>query len=70
MTAIASDLGCRGERGQGLVEYGLILGLIAILIVTIFVTFEGIVDIGGSASGSLSDQGIGRSQGSLSAGIY
>ena len=60
----------RGERGQGLVEYGLILGLISILIVTIFVAFEGVVDIGGDASGSLSDEGIGRAAASLSAGVY
>lgn len=61
---------CREMSGQGLVEYGLILGLIAILVVTIFVTFEGVVDIGGDSSGSLSNEGIGRAQGSLSSGIY
>lgn len=56
--------------GQGLVEYGLILGLIAILVVTIFVTFEGVVDIGGDSGGTLSDEGIGRAQASLSGGVY
>lgn len=62
--------GWGGQKAQGLVEYGLILGLIAILIVTIFITFEGIVDLGGDAGGTFSNEGIGRTQGSLSAGIY
>jgi Flp pilus assembly pilin Flp len=60
----------RQRSGQGLVEYGLILGLIAVLIVTIFVAFEGIVDIGGESSGTLSDEGIGRAGASISAGLY
>lgn len=59
-----------GDLGQGMVEYGLILGLIVVLIVAIFVAFEGVVDIGGDASGSLSDQGVGRAQATLSGGVY
>jgi Flp pilus assembly pilin Flp len=60
----------RRGSGQGLVEYGLILGLIAVLIVTIFVAFEGIVDIGADSSGTLSNEGIGRAAAALSAGVY
>lgn len=60
----------KNEAGQGLVEYGLIVGLIAVLIVTVFVVFSNIVDIGQSSSGTLSDQGIGRAQASLSAGVF
>lgn len=61
----------RGQRsGQGLVEYGLILGLIAVLIVTIFIAFEGIVDIGADSGGTLSDEGVGRAAAALSAGVY
>ncbi|MEK8024197.1 MAG: hypothetical protein AAB229_10370 [Candidatus Hydrogenedentota bacterium] len=53
-----------------MVEYGLIVGLIAVLIVTVFVVFNNVVDIGGDSSGTLSDEGIGRHQASLSAGIF
>lgn len=60
----------RKSSGQGMVEYGLILGLIAILIVTIFIAFEGVVDIGASSSGTLSDEGLGRASAALSAGVY
>jgi len=58
------------QLGQGMVEYGLIIGLIVILIVTLFVALNGIVNIGGESSGTLSEEGIGRSAASLSAGIY
>ena len=58
------------SRAQGMVEYGLILGLIAILVVTIFVTLRGVVDIGNSSGGAMSEEGMGRNQASLSAGLY
>jgi len=60
----------RASRGQGMVEYGLILGLVAILVVTVFVVFNSVVDIGGDSGGTLSNEGLGRAQASLSGGVY
>lgn len=64
------SLSPRASRGQGMVEYGLIIGLVAILVVTVFVVFNSIVDLGGESGGSLSDEGVGRASASLSAGVY
>lgn len=53
-----------------MVEYGLILGLIAVLVVTIFVVFEGMTDIGSDGGGTLSDESMGKYSASISAGMY
>jgi hypothetical protein len=60
----------RSNRGQGLVEYGLIIGLIAIVVITVFIGLKSVVDLGREGSGTLSDEGMGRNQASLSAGLY
>lgn len=53
-----------------MVEYGLILGLMAVLVVTIFSVFTAVVDIGRDSSGTLSDEGMGRGQAMVSGGLY
>lgn len=60
----------RPPRGQGMVEYGLIVGLIAVLVVTIFVVFDSVVGIGSDSSGTLSEEGVGRAAATLSSGVY
>ena len=56
--------------GQGLVEYGLILGLISILIVTMFVMFNEVSTSGGIAASTLSQEAMGKHGASVSAGLY
>ena len=56
--------------GQGMVEYGLIIGLVAIIVITVFISLRSIVNIGEDGSGTLSEEGIGRNQAALSAGLY
>lgn len=58
------------EAAQGLVEYALILGLMSVLVLTVFVMFNSIADIGRDSSGTLSTEGVGRAKASLSAGVY
>lgn len=58
------------NAGQGMVEYGLIIGLVAIVVITIFIGLRSVVDLGEEGSGTLSREAMGRNQASLSAGIY
>ena len=58
------------SAAQGMVEYGLIIGLIAIVIITAFIGLRGVVDLGQASGGTLSEEGMGRNQASLSAGLY
>lgn len=60
----------RPKNGQGMVEYGLIIGLIAVLIITSFIMFRRMADTYEEGAGSLSDADVGKRQASLSAGIY
>lgn len=57
-------------RGQGMVEYGLILGLMAVMVVTMFMMFNHMVGIGEDAEGTLSNEARGRYQASLSSSLY
>lgn len=60
----------RSNGGQGMVEYGLIIGLIAIIVITAFIGLRSVVNLGEEGSGTLSKEGMGRNQASLSAGLY
>ena len=60
----------RSNGGQGMVEYGLIIGLIAIIVLTIFVVLRNVVNLGEEGSGTLSEESMERNQASLSAGLY
>lgn len=56
------------ETGQGMVEYGLIIGLIAIIVIAVFVALGGpLRDMFGTSVGP---DTMGSHQATLSAGIY
>lgn len=60
----------RAVRGQGMVEYGLILGLMAVMVVTMFMMFNHMAGLGEDAEGALSVEARGRYQASVSSSLY
>lgn len=56
------------ESGQGMVEYGLIIGLIAIIVIAVFVALGG--PLKNMFAESVGTQTMGKNQAALSAGIY
>ena len=64
------DPGSR-EKGQGMVEYGLMLGLISILVIGVFVIFgTEMVETGGVIDEAVGAEGVGEGQAALSAVTY
>lgn len=59
------------EAGQGMVEYGLIIALVALLVIAIFVVLgEGITGQSGVVTGTMSEEAIGQRGAALSAVLY
>ena len=56
------------ESGQGMVEYGLIIGLIAIIVIAVFVALGG--PLRSMFEDAVSTDTLGKNQAALSAGIY
>ncbi|RMH59902.1 MAG: Flp family type IVb pilin [Candidatus Hydrogenedentota bacterium] len=56
------------ESGQGMVEYGLIIGLIAIIVIAVFVALGGPLKT--MFQDAVSTDTMGKNQAALSAGIY
>jgi len=56
------------ESGQGMVEYGLIIGLIAIIVIAVFVALGG--PLKNMFSNAVGTETMGQNQAALSAGIY
>ena len=56
------------ESGQGMVEYGLIIGLIAIIVIAVFVALGG--PLKNMFSNAVGTETMGKNQAELSAGIY
>lgn len=56
------------ESGQGMVEYGLIIGLIAIIVIAVFVALGG--PLRQMFQGAVGTQTMGQNQAALSAGVY
>jgi len=56
------------ESGQGMVEYGLIIGLIAIIVIAVFVALGG--PLKNMFSNAVATETMGQNQAALSAGIY
>lgn len=58
----------RDEAGQGMVEYGLIIGLIAIIVIAVFVALGG--PLKNMFAAAASSQTLGQGQAALSQTIY
>ena len=58
----------KDERGQGMVEYGLIIGLIAIIVIAVFVALG--PQIKNMFSNAVSGQETANNQAALSSTIY
>ncbi|MEW5691800.1 MAG: Flp family type IVb pilin [Candidatus Hydrogenedentota bacterium] len=58
----------RDEAGQGMVEYGLIVGLIAIIVIAVFVALG--PQISNMFKRTVNENNVGEGQGALSAAIY
>ncbi|MEK8024200.1 MAG: Flp family type IVb pilin [Candidatus Hydrogenedentota bacterium] len=56
------------EAGQGMVEYGLIIGLIAIIVIAVFVALGG--PLRNMFAGAVGTGTMGQNQAALSGGIY
>ncbi|MFB6346377.1 MAG: Flp family type IVb pilin [bacterium] len=56
------------ESGQGMVEYGLIVGLIAIIVIAVFVALG--PQIRNMFSNTVDQQSVGEGQSALSSAIY
>ncbi|MBL4889650.1 MAG: Flp family type IVb pilin [Candidatus Lindowbacteria bacterium] len=56
------------QEGQGMVEYGLIIGLIAIIVIAVFVALGG--PLREMFANAVSDTTVGETQAELSSGIY
>lgn len=56
------------ESGQGMVEYGLIVGLIAIIVIAVFVALG--PQITNMFQQTVDEQSVGEGQASISAAIY
>jgi len=56
------------ESGQGMVEYGLIIGLIAIIVIAVFVALGG--PLKDMFEDAVTSETMGENQAALSAGIY
>ena len=56
------------ESGQGMVEYGLIIGLIAIIVIAVFVALGG--PLRQMFEDAVGTDTMGKNQAALSAGIY
>lgn len=56
------------ESGQGMVEYGLIVGLIAIIVIAVFVALG--PQIRNMFSETVDEQSVGEGQSALSSAIY
>ena len=61
----------RREEGQGMVEYGLMIGLISILVLTVFVVLgTDMVSQTGIISKAIGDEAMGEGHSVLSAALY
>lgn len=59
------------ERGQGMVEYGLMIGLVAILVIGVFVALGGqMASQRGIIQQSINDEEVGEGKATLSAATY
>lgn len=59
------------EKGQGMVEYGLMVGLIAVLVISIFVVMGGaMTGQRGVIQEAVGSEAVGEGQGALSAATY
>lgn len=59
------------ERGQGMVEYGLMIGLLAILVIGVFVALGGpMASQRGVIQESISSEEVGEGKAALSAATY
>lgn len=58
----------RDEEGQGMVEYGLIIGLIAIIVIAVFVALGG--PLKNMFANAASSETLGEGQAALSQAIY
>lgn len=56
------------ESGQGMVEYGLIIGLIAIIVIAVFVALGG--PLANMFKNAVSSSEVGEGQAALSAATY
>jgi len=56
------------EEGQGMVEYGLIVGLIAIIVIAVFVALG--PQINNMFSNVVDEESVGEGQASLSSAVY
>ena len=56
------------ESGQGMVEYGLIIGLIAIIVIAVFVALGG--PLAKMFEDAVGSEQVGQHQAALSGGIY
>lgn len=56
------------ESGQGMVEYGLIIGLIAIIVIAVFVALGG--PLRSMFQDAVGTETMGQNQAALSGGIY
>lgn len=56
------------EAGQGMVEYGLIIGLIAIIVIAVFVALGG--PLKQMFQNTVDTETMGKNQAALSAGLY
>lgn len=66
--ADSKQLSPSSERGQGMVEYGLIVGLIAIIVIAVFVALG--PQITEMFQQTVDEQSVGEGQASISAAIY
>lgn len=58
----------RDEEGQGMVEYGLIIGLIAIIVIAVFVALGG--PLKNMFSNAASSETLGQGQAAISQTVY
>lgn len=59
------------ESGQGMVEYGLIIGLVALLVIGVFIILgEGITGQSGVITDAMGDEAQGQRGAALSAVLY
>ena len=58
----------RDESGQGMVEYGLIIGLIAIIVIAVFVALG--PQIKNMFANAVDSNSLNDAQGGISAGMY
>lgn len=68
MEKTVNEFSPSSESGQGMVEYGLIVGLIAIIVIAVFVALG--PQITEMFQQTVDEQSVGEGQASISAAIY